>query len=482
MKKTFDIKLSKSDCFSFNVIYPNFNREGLAALFPILDWIVWVASFLFFLKLFGTQNYAFSIINEQSTLSNLYTFVVVLFAVQLVRFIIGGIGHYPKTAFDVAVLVFVAAVVISILLSSSQSSSVFGVEGVKIFSGVSNFALLLLYYLLVSQTITSTFISLRSILFFTIIPFLLSSLNIVGYSLQGIELGQNANYVLFLFPLFFLIFLSSKSAILKTISFVVTAAAILIVNFNSYYISLSLFISIFISTIIFLGLRSDYVFTYLVSLCKDLKGLFKNKGVVFSTFLKRNWKILLFVPVYLYLFIGSTVNTVEFYTLVYFEKFKSNFNSVKISLSGIKELLFGVGLTEPSEAFVPRIFVSYGLLGVVGLVLLVSLFAYYSVRAIRALKTDFEQIAILAGSFTGVLMIIIFGIFVELPAPLYILFWLFIGIGGIVSTKALYKQKYKYDSVTVIKRGKYKNILNELRYIGLIIILAGSVFLIQSLS
>lgn len=430
MTKTFVLNLSKNSPVKINFSYPDFKREGLNALIPILDWVSYITIFLFILLATSLKS--------ADTANVIFISAVVLFATQSMKAVLGGFKFFPKTTLDIGGLLFVALSFIAILLSNTQSSSLFGEGKLSYLAGISGFALLLIYY------VSSAHHFLNGSAGFAKKALVVSALWL-GVKLFGdrAELLNSevsvAYYLPILLPFLFFAFLQSKKFIGSLLLLIATWLVLRITNFDDFSFTFSLLVSMIVVFFIVLLGGSEFLYSSIQSLGEGIRKMFKRKINLFG-FLKASGKFLIGGLGFFAMFIFSIVKVVENYSNN-FSKMWTNLTDVWGGLDGTAEIAFGKGLGSFSGSFYGDILGSFGVVGLVGLVALVGLTVVYSFKMLsKAYKTKDSKLSLLSmGIISSLLTLLTYFKFESVTVYGFVMMWVLLILVGGYSTNMLYK-------------------------------------------
>ena len=463
MTKTFALRLNKNKTFRLNFSYPDFRKEGLAALFPILSWISHLTIAAFFILIF--------LVDSNAIFKLIYVSGIVLFSVQLMRAMLGGLGYYPKTVLDIGGLLFVALIIISILFSSSQTDSLFGEGTLSFLSGINIFVLLIIYYLTVSQTVfakSSTF--LKGLLF---ISFMILGLKLLGN--QELILTKeivSAYYLPLVLPFVFLNFLSSKKILSTIFSAVFFVLVLALTNFNDFAFSFSLSVSILIMFFILILGGSSYLYESSSKLSKSFSNLLKGRSEILN-FIQNSGKFIVAFLGLLGIFIFSITKSVENFSNS-FDKVGEVFVKSVGGFQGFSNWLFGMGLGAFSGSFYADILRSFGVLGLAGFTILVCLSLYYTFRTLSKTykERNYPQSGIVLGLFMSFLATLVYFAFESVSIYGYIFFWMLVMVIGSYATNMLYKHEVRLNSLVQPKSIKMKRFVSQVRPVAISIVAA----------
>ncbi len=476
MKKVFRFKLPNKNTVETSLSYPSFGKEKLGSLFSILDWVTFISYAVFFFLLFIPGTFGFVSVSEKGFILWIYSFVILLFGIQLVRVLLGGISYYPKTFFDIPILTFIAAIVVSILFTRSQFNLVLGEDNLRILSGFSHLALLLFYYFSVGEAIITK--SKTKFLFFVLMSFLAVNFFVFENSLTSSL--DYSSLVILPIPFFFFLLSAHKNVLIKFFAFFSLFFTLLNLNLNNFSVSFSLLITLIVSAVLYMIFekkRNEVVFDKFLD---DFVENIKFKKLRLYIFLKLQGTKILFVLFYLFLLSISIIKSVENFIGSEKDGLVGAFNRSFNKFDGILQWLFGVGLARPTGAFYSDILSNFGLVGLITLLVMIGTIIFYSIKLLR--NSQNSDKAFVYSVFSFFVALLIFGIFNSFTPFIYTAFWIVVSLLGIVVSQNLMVQKLNINILEKFPNSKYKDILKELRAILLLAVIAGTVILLLYLN
>jgi hypothetical protein len=474
MKKVFKFKLPDTNPVEVALSYPSFVKEKLASLFPILDWITFISYAVFFFLLFVPGTFGLVGFSEKGFVLWIYSFVILLFGIQLVRFLLGGISYYPKTFFDIPILTFIAAIVISILFSKSQFNLVLGENNLRMLSGFSHLALLLLYYFSVSEVVITK--NKSKLLFFVLISLLTMNFFVFENSFAGIL--DYSSVLLLAIPLFYFLLVGHKNVLIKLLAFFNIFFSLLNLNLSNFSLSLSLLLTLIVSGVVYYFTQKKQIAVTFDKFLDDFVENIKIKKLRLYAFLKKQGLRIVYVLFYFFMTSFSIVKSVENFIGSEKDDLVGAFNRTFNKLENPIAWIFGVGLARPTGAFYSDILSNFGLIALITFLIMAGAVIFFSIKSLKKAQTDKFYILSALSFFIGLL---IFGLFNSFAPFAYISMWLTIILLSLPLSQSI-DQKLETNILEKFSDSKYKDILRELRMIILLAVIVGTVILLMYLN
>jgi len=461
MRKTFVLNWSKNNQSKVNFSYPDFKKEGLAAFFPILDWVSNLTFLVFAVLVFFVKSTNLS--------SLIYVSATILFAVQLMKTVLGGFSYFPKTKIDVGGLLFVAFSIVAILVSNTQEVSLFGEGKLSFLSGMSSFALLLISYSIIATSFLNGSYKFVKKAVGVSLVLLSFKLFVDRDGLLTKEISSSF-YLPIALPILFFTLLQSKGLTKKIIILLTLVATLFVTNFNDFSFSFSLMVSLMILFFILLLGGSEFLYESIVKIGTGIGSMFKKK-ISLIKFLKVSGSFLVGAIGFFVVFIISIIRTVENFSND-FTRVLNVYKDVWAGFDGTKEIIFGKGLDSLSGSFYADVLNSFGIVGLVGFLLLVILALIYVFKILKkSYKEKNSRLSILLlGILTSFLTLLIYLKLESVTIYGYLLLWFLLILIGTISTVEMYKNDAVLETVVGLKGAKRKTLFVILKLMGILIV------------